>query len=206
MSGPYRAPQVDGRKLEPDPTPRRRVHLAGITTTLLGVGIGATAPMLGPLVAVLGGGMALLGIALFHEAPQSSMKATCPSCGEEIGEIDPSADAVHCSTCGDYARLGSGMLFPMSDDFVASRPTFAIPVSRTDATHLPAICAECGSRSVSRRVPVEVHVPGIPLASESSYRVVGVPHCAQHASGAAPDLSAVRVRSRALWVEAAGRT
>ncbi len=206
MSGPYRAQPGDGRRLEPDPTPRRRVHLAGITTTLLGVGIGATAPMLGPLVAVLGGGMALLGIALFHEAPQSSMKATCPSCGEAIGEIDPSAEAVHCPSCGDYARSGSGMLFPMPDDFVASRPTFAIPVRRGANLELPPVCAECGSRSTVRRVPVEVHVPGIALASTeegwAGYRVVGVPHCALHYSGAAADLGAVRVRARALWIEA----
>jgi len=202
MGGPYREEQVDGRKLEPDPTPRRRVHLAGITTTLLGVGIGATAPILGPLVAVLGGGMALLGIALFHEAPQSSMKASCPTCGAEIAEIDPRVDAIHCPTCGDYARMGSGMLLPMHDDFVANRPTFAIPVPRHADLKLPPICAECGSRSAIRLVPVDVHVPGIPLAAESAYRVVGVPHCAQHASGAAADLGAVRVRSRALWNEA----
>lgn len=202
MSGPYREQQVDGRKLEPDPTPRRRVHLAGITTTLLGFGIGATAPMLGPLAAVLGGGMALLGIALFHEAPENPMKAHCPVCGGEIGEIDPTADVVHCPACGDYSRSGSGMLFPMHDDFVASRPVFAIPIPRDVPAQLPPICAECGSRSASHRVPLHVQVPGIPLASEASHHVVPVPHCAQHASGAAAGLGAVRVRSRALWLAA----
>ena len=202
MSGPYREQQVDGRKLEPDPTPRRRVHLAGITTTLLGFGIGATAPMLGPLAAVLGGGMALLGIALFHEAPENPMKARCPACGAGIGEIDPAADVVHCPTCGDYARSASGMLLPMPDDFVAGHPAFAIPVPRDVPAKLPPICAECGARSASRQVPLHVQVPGIPLASEASHHVVGVPHCAQHASGAAPGLGTVRVRSRALWLAA----
>ena len=206
MSGPYRAQEIDGRKLEPDPTPRRRVHLAGITTTLLGVGIGATAPMLGPLVAVLGGGMALLGIALFHEAPDKVMRSLCPSCSAEIVEIDPTAAAVHCPSCGDYARLGSNMLFAMHDDFVASRPTFAIPVSPTGPqAELPPICAECGARDATRRLPVEVHVPGIPLASEAAYRLVRVPHCADHGHGAASDVGAVRVRARALWLEATRR-
>lgn len=176
------------------------MHLAGVTTTLLGVGIGATAPILGPLVAVLGGGMALLGIALFHEAPESSMKARCPTCGAEIVEIEPTTDVVHCPTCGDYARLTNGMLLAMHDDFVAARPSFAIPVRGDAPLVLPSICAECGGADVSHHVRLEVHVADIPLATPSAYRVVDVPHCARHASGALAELGALRVRSRALWL------
>lgn len=202
MSGPYREQQIDGRKLEPDPTPRRRVHLAGITTAALGVGIGATAPMLGPLAVLLGGGMALLGIALFHEAPANPMKAECPACSADIVEIDPSADAVFCPSCGDYARSGNGMLFPMQDDFVASRPTFAIPVSIDTPLELPPICADCGARNATRRVPLGVAIAAIPVDPEAARRIVRVPYCAEHTSGAEAELGAVRVRSRALWLEA----
>lgn len=205
MSGPYREQQVDGRKLEPDPTPRRKVHLAGLTTTVLGVGIGATAPMLGPLAAVFGAGMALLGFALFREAPANPMKAPCPGCGAIIGAIDPSADVVHCPTCGDYARSTSGMLFTMRDDYVATQPTFAIAVSSREPLDLPPICAECGAEGASRAVPVEVHVPTIPLGAETLHRLVRVPHCTLHVAGAAPDLGAVRVRSHALWLAASRR-
>lgn len=204
MSGPYRAQEVDGRKLEPDPAPRRRVQLAGITTAALGVGIGATAPVLGPLAAVFGGGMALLGLALFREAPHNPMKARCPVCGAEISGIDPHADAVHCPACGEYARSGSGMLFLMHDDFVASHPTFAIPVTTREPATLPPICAECGAKA-GRHVSLEVTVPMIPPGSENDHRIVRIPHCTRHDSGAVSELGAVRVRARALWAAACQR-
>ncbi len=205
MSTPYRQQHIDGRKLQPDPTARRRVHVAGITTAALGVGIGATAPILGPLAAVLGGGMALLGIALFREAPKNPMKALCPACNAEIGEIDLSADAVQCPVCGEYARSESGMLLPTRDEFVANRPTFAIPVPSGEGLELPPICAECGAGGAKHAVAIEVPVPTIPVGSETWHRLVHIPHCTAHAAGAAADLGAVRVRSHALWLAAVRR-
>jgi len=202
MGAPYRSYEVDGRKLEPDPSARRKVRLAGLTTAALGVGIGATAPMLGPLAAVFGGGLALLGLALYREAPHNPMKAPCPECTAEIGDIDPLAEAVRCPSCGDYARPGGGVLVAMDDHFVAREPTFAIPIGRGAPPDLPPICAECGRAGVSHAVRVPVNVAGIALDADSAFRVVLMPHCLEHSRGAAAELGAVRVRSRALWLAA----
>ncbi|HVJ89577.1 MAG TPA: hypothetical protein VM580_07210 [Labilithrix sp.] len=200
MAAPYREQQADGRKLEPDPSPRRKVHLAGATTVAIGLGIGATAPLLGPLAAVMGGGIALLGIALFREAPKNPMRAICPICTAEIGGIDPALDAVLCLTCGDYARSVSGTLTVMRDDFVANAPIFSIPVGLGPPREMPPICAECGASGVSGAVALEVNVPALPLASENAVRIVHVPHCTEHDRGAEAALGAVCVRSRRLWL------
>ena len=203
MGAPYREQPVDGRRLEPDPAARRKVRLAGATTVALGLGIGATAPMLGPLVAAFGGGLALLGLALFREAPMSPVKASCPSCSAEIAEFERSTETVRCPSCGDYARVVSDMLIAIPDDFIASTPTFAIPLERV-VVDLPPICAECGSRNARQLVHLEVYAHGSQLGAAGSSWLVGLPHCAEHASGAAADVASVRVRSRALWLAASG--
>ena len=202
MGAPYREQQAEGRRLEPDPAARRRVRLAGITTAAIGLGIGATAPMFGPLVAAFGGGLALLGLALYREAPKSPVKASCPSCTAEIAEFEASTETVRCPSCGDYARAVSGMLLAVPDDFVASAPAFAIPLERA-AVDLPPICAECGARA-RHLVRLEVNVYGTHLGAAGSSWLVGLPHCAEHARGAAADVASVRVRSRALWLAALG--
>jgi hypothetical protein len=205
MGAPYRSQDLDGRKLEPDPGTRRKVHLAGMTTALLGIGIGATAPALGPLAAVFGGGMALLGLALFREAPRSPMRASCPACASEIGGIDPRVEAVRCPSCSDYVRSAGGMLLTMRDDFVAGSPAFAIPIGLGPLPELPPICAECGAADAIVVVEIEVNVPGALLASDHSLRVVQLPHCSAHHRGASAELGAVRVRSHALWLGAKRR-
>ncbi|MBX3224966.1 MAG: hypothetical protein KF795_30900 [Labilithrix sp.] len=201
MGGPYREPHVGGRRLEPDPAARRKVRLAGLTTAALGVGIGATAPLLGPLAAAFGGGLALLGLALFREAPASPMKAPCPTCGATIAELDPSTDAVRCPACGEYARVTSGVLLEVPHDFVARDPLFVIPLERA-VLELPAICAECGAPGARHLVRVAVSVRGTALDADAPAEIVDIPHCRDHGDGAAPDIGAVRVRSRALSLEA----
>lgn len=202
MAAPYRSQDIDGRKLEPDPGARRTVRLAGMTTAVLGMGIGATATMLGPLAAVFGGGVALLGLALFREAPRSPMCAPCPACDATIGGVDPLVDAVRCPSCNDYVRLAGGMLFTMRDDFVASSPTFAIPIGLGPLPDLPPVCAECGAADATDIVEIEVDVPRIPAASEQLLRIVRVPHCSAHHRGACAEAGAVRVCSHALWLGA----
>ncbi|MBX3214647.1 MAG: hypothetical protein KF850_21610 [Labilithrix sp.] len=204
MRGPYREQQTEGRRLEPDPAARRKVRLAGLTTAALGVGIGATAPMLGSLAAAFGGGLALLGLVLYREAPKSPMKAACPTCGATIAELDPTTDAVRCPTCGDYARVMSGLLAAVPHDFVAREPLFAIPLELA-LFGLPAICAECGAPDARHLVRVVVSVHGTPLAVDTPAEVVEIPHCREHDSGAAADIGTVRVRSRELAIEAEAR-
>lgn len=200
MRGPYREQQTEGRRLEPDPAARRKVRLAGLTTAALGVGIGATAPMLGSLAAAFGGGLALLGLVLYREAPKSPMKAACPTCGATIAELDPSTDAARCPTCGDYARVMSGVLAAVPHDFVAREPLFAIPLELA-RLGLPPICAECGAHA-RHLVRVAVSVHGTTLAGDAPAEIVEVPHCQQHDAGAAADIGALRVRARALSIEA----
>lgn len=201
MGAPYREVHDDGRKLEPDPQARRRVRLAGLTTAALGVGIGATAPMLGPLAAAFGGGLALLGLALFREAPKDPLKACCPACAQEIAEIDATMSIVRCASCGEYARARNGMLLSLPDDFIADVPSFAIPIGRA-ALPLPRICAECGASNAHNSVRIDVKVPGAPLLPETWHRYADIPHCDAHTQGATSELAAVRVRSHALWLAA----
>lgn len=203
VADPYRSGHAEGRALEPDHRPRRRVHRAGIATALLGAGIGATAPVLGPAVLVVGGAVALLGLSLFREAPTTAMKAPCPSCGAEVGGIDPGLEVVRCEACDEYVGCGSGALYLLRDDFVARSPVFAVPIrAASPLVRFAPICAKCGAGDATHAVPVPVPFASAIHAPDDPGSIVMVPHCARHHDGADGAIGAVRVCSRALWLSA----
>lgn len=226
VADPYRSKRVDGRALKPDHAPRRRVHRAGVATALLGVGISATAPVLGPAVIAVGGALALLGLSLFREAPTTAMKAPCPACGDEIAGIDPAAEVVRCASCDEYVGRGSGALYLLRDDFVARTPVFTIPIRGEAEAHphewseheaqprpdlappspsFETICAKCGA-DASRAVPVLVPWADALHVGDDLGAVVMVPHCDRHDDGADASIGAIRVCSRALWLAATAAT
>jgi hypothetical protein len=201
MGAPYRERQSEGPRLEPDPAARRKVRLAGLTTAALGLGISASAMTLGPLAAAFGGGLALLGLALYKEAPDSPMKASCPACSDVITGIDPRTDVIQCPSCGEHAGVTGETLVAVRHDFVAREPAFAIPIARA-RRGLPAICAHCGAAGARHVVSLEVSAFGTQVDVDLPVQVVDVPHCEAHDDGATVAPGAVRVRSRALWLEA----
>ncbi len=201
MGAPYRHTQLDGSKVEPDPAARRKVRLAGLTTVALGMGIGASAVALGPLAAALGGGLAVLGLALYREAPANPLRASCPACGGGITGVEPTTDVVECPSCGEHACLMGQELVPVRHDFVARSPAFAVPLERAQ-DGLPPICAQCGVPTAGASVPLLVSDYGKRLGEDAVTRVVVVPHCDAHHDGAVAEPGAVLVRSRAHWIEA----
>lgn len=211
VGSPYRSEETSTRKLERDEGPARRVRRAAAATALIGASIGATTPLLGLGAAALGGGVALLGLLLLRDVRHVAMKAPCPSCGAEIGDIDPSLQAVLCPTCETYVGSREGGLFLLRDTFVADAPLFEIPLALAVAS-LPQICAECGEEGALRLVPLETRA--IALLGEGDggdldggpRPVVRVPHCSRHVAGAViSGIGPLRVRSHAFWLETRAR-
>lgn len=202
VGSPYRSDETEGRKLEPDPAPARRVRRAAAAAAFAGVSIGATTPVLGLGAAALGAGVALLGLFLLREATGGAMKAPCPSCGAQIGEVDPAVEAVLCASCGEYARTKNGALVALREEHVADAPLFAIPIA-VEVPTLPPVCAECGAPAAGRLVPVEA--PSYPGRVNHSFSMAGepvvlVPHCDRHRNGAEVSSTTLRVRSYAFWL------
>jgi hypothetical protein len=150
----------------------------------------------------------IVGLAAFSVAASSSGTAACPSCGRKLQRLDESGVGRPrlCRGCLSYVESRDGSLLLVPPDRVESAPAFRVALPKELAW--PDGCCVCAGHA-ARKVDVHLDVSGHlgsaivsaggmiaggtlgmgVTVSEEGRASLAVPHCEQHADGAALELA-----------------
>jgi predicted RNA-binding Zn-ribbon protein involved in translation (DUF1610 family) len=170
--------------MEPDNSIRRRWRDT-IIYAVVGVGLLAWAVALLSSTLVGAGLAGVCGACSLVMAYFGPASAPCPACGKILHDLSARfKGSLHrCPHCKNYSRAKE-RLEPVPEDFVADRPSFAVPVGLGE--RLPALCCVCAAPAERADELVEHRTTrDSPVTVVKTVLRVPVPYCATHKDGAA---------------------
>lgn len=194
-------------------TPTKITRSTSATFRNLGIGVVAIALTVWLCRTIASGpittGIALLpgvvGLICLYMAFAGSGNAACPACATPLSGLSTgSNEGVNCPNCHGYFEGKDGLLAPTDENRIAENPIFSTALPT--AFDFPPGCCVCGLPETHReKVSLRTQDASSALTestigvTSSTTTSVEVPHCANHAGGAAlagvPSHPKIRFRS-----------
>lgn len=214
---PGRQPgSAEGVPLTSESGSRNAKRAYGAILIVLAAGCGYLATRYGVPAGIGAAIFGVAGLSAFLASFGFSGTAPCPSCGKAMTGLPREMAGAPCASCGAYAVVRDGRVYPTPADHVASSTVYSFAVEPGTQPSFPPLCVGCGAPA-TQHVPWEltktvVGAPGVGRVLRKWS--IQVPMCAAHAKPGALGLptgitsfgGSVQIQSHRAWLALTGKT